>query len=267
LKVLLPAVALAFTACAGASVSGDTARRWLVVAATRTTVVAAIDAARELSRRWPDAHLVASSDCEALKPGLFLVAVAVDSDRTRADAALQRVKAAIPDAYVRECRPTVASTMAAGVPLIDPSIQRVPADAVNWSDADRTSAVVPLDHGFVWLKRWYAADPNDPLEGRRESVLIVTDRPDRAKELKSRCTDAAAVPNGRWIAITCVTGTAADNVLHETTVFDLVTGQELKTVPRCSDPAFDSDTSIRCGMEAVGPDGTLRVTPRTVPFR
>jgi hypothetical protein len=248
-------------------VQGQNQAKWLVIAASQREVVPALEASRKLQARWPHATVVASTDCEGLRPGLHLAVAEMATNRAGADAALQKLKSEVPDAYVRECRPKVDSTLGAGVPLVDPSIADVPSDSVNWSDRDRVSSVVKVsDVSYVWIKRWYSPTADDPLEGRRESVLYFEGSPENAKELQASCTDAQAVQHGHLLALSCTRENAGDNLLHEITIFDTPSGKALKSVQRCREPAFVTSTEVTCKAESVNAQGKLKLEAKRIPL-
>lgn len=246
---------------------GENEAKWLVIAATKQEVTPSLEATRKLQARWPHVTVVASAECDGLRAGLYLAVTEIAVDRSAADAALQKLKSDVPDAYVRECRTKVDSTLAVGVPLVDPSIAQVPSDSVNWSDRDRISSVIKLTGGgYVWIRRWYSPVPDDPLEGRRESVLYFDGSPENAKELQASCTDAHAVQLGHLLALSCARENAGDNLLHEVTVFDTTSGKAMKSVPRCREPAFVSLTDITCKSESVDPHGRLKLEVKRFPL-
>jgi hypothetical protein len=241
--------------------------KWLVIAASQRNVVPALEAIRKMQTEWPHAAVVASNDCDGLRPGLYLAVAEVAADRAAADAALQKLKSKIPDAYVKECRPKLNSTLAAGVPLVDPSIPKVPGDSVNWSDRDRISSARKLkDKGYLWIRRWYSPAVEDPLEGRRESVLYFDGNPANAKELQANCADPQVVQGSDLLALSCARETAGDNLMHETMVFDTTSGKARKSIPHCREPAFVSPHEITCKTESVNARGELELQTERVPI-
>jgi hypothetical protein len=263
LHLLLVTSAAALSFCG----VGQNETKWLVIASSQREVVPALEATRKLQTSWPNATVFASGDCDALRPGLYLAVAEIAPNRVAADAALQKLKSDVPDAYVRECRPKLNSTLAAGVPLVDPSIAKVPADSVNWSDSDRVSSVQKLTgKGYLWIRRWYSPAAEDPLEGRRESVLYFDERPENAKELQAGCTNAQAVQRGELLALICARETAGDNLLHETILFDTTSGKPMKSIPHCREPEFASPVELTCKAESVNAQGELKLQAKRVPI-
>ena len=247
---------------------GQDSAKWLVIAASKPNVVPVLDATRRMQASWPHAAVVASSDCQALRPGLYLAVAEVAADRATASAALQKLKSDVPDAYLKECHPKPNTTLQVGIPLVDPSIASVPTDSVNWSDSDRISSVRKLpEKGYLWIRRRYVFVPEDPREGRRESVFYFEQSPEKATELRADCSDPEDAQRGELVALSCATEIAGDNLLHETIVYDTASGKATKSIPHCRKPAFDSATDLTCKAESVNAEGVLKLECKRVPLR
>ena len=241
---------------------------WLAIAASSTTLAPSLKTTGKLRSQSPQAAVVASSDCENLRQGLYLSVAVVAGDRATSQAALEKARAVSADAYVRECRPRPGSRILLGVPLIDPSIEKVPEDVVNWSDADRISTIVKLpEEGYLWLRRIYVAAPEDPLEGRRTSVLFFATDPKKSTQLTADCTDPGFAEKSNRIALSCARETAADNLLHETTVYDATSARALIKVSRCRKPELISVSQLTCWAEEVDGQGVLYLRPKRVPLQ
>ena len=252
-------------ACAGTTQASG---KWLVIAGSNRSVSPALNVKKKLERKWPSVSIIASNDCQALAPDLFLTVAGITSDRASAETALVRLKMDISDAYVRECRPKDETMLMFGLPVVDASIEQVPVDAVNWSDKDRLSTVVKLPQkGYLWIRHRYVADPNDAREGRRQSVLFFDEKPDKTIELKADCPDPHAQQRGQWITFDCAREVAGDNLLHETVVVDLTSGKSIYGVRRCRNPQFVSDSEITCQIERVNADGQLSLQAFQPVFR
>jgi len=262
--LLIPALIAGFASRG----TGQVPAKWLVIAGSSQSVEAAISVEKGIKPEWPHVTIVASGDCESLRPNLFLTVAAMAPDRGAADAALQKLKLRISDAYIRECRPKPYTALIWGLPLIDPSIQNVPADAVNWSEQDRVSTLIRLSEAaFLWVRRSYVHKPNDALEGRRESVFFFEQNPQNRIELKAECVDPFAILRSQWVALSCAQAVAGDYLLHEVTVFNTRSGSALYTAPHCRKPAFVSDSEITCEKEGVNAEGKLTLQSETIKFR
>jgi hypothetical protein len=188
----------------------------------------------------------------------------VTASAGEAQQALAQLQRAAPDAYVKRCKVRPGSLLALRVPAVDASIARVPPQVVNWSDADRISAVVPLGSlGSAVLVRRYQAEKDDPLEGRRTRVALAS----TAGELVTLADDCSGasqfVQGGDWLAFACDSEQAADHVLHTVRAFD-THGSPAGTMPRCRKPSITAAGVLACQGEEVDAAGKLLLTPRSL---
>jgi hypothetical protein len=178
------------------------------------------------------------------------------------------------DGYAKRCNVKPGSLLALGIPALDPSIAKVPQDAVNWSDADRVSVIAKPDKpagtrppgALLVVKYFDGGDPNDELEGRRERIEFVGNG--KRAVLEANCPDAAAATaiGARVVAFTCTRGQMADQLLHVTFVHDR-TGKRLATVENCRTPRFGANEALTCQAESVADDGALKLAPRAIPLQ
>jgi hypothetical protein len=258
----LPWLAAALAAAACGQPQPEAGERYLVIGASDTSAQRIAGKAKELAQRTGHAGLVVQvADCGDPR-AMFAWAAEVKPDPAQAQQALQDVQRAVPDAYVKRCKVRPGSLLALRVPAVDPSIARVPAQVVNWSDGDRVSSIVPLgDAGRAVLVRRYQAARDDPLEGRRTQVALAAPGGELVT-LVDDCPGAAQfVQKSGWIAFTCDSEQAADHVLHTVRAFG-ASGAPAATVPRCQQPAITADDALTCQGEEVDAAGRLRLTPR-----
>ena len=199
----------AVPAAASAEASAAAGMRWLVVGASDPSPGGIAKRARALAEAGAgagDGLILSTADCGDARP-VFAWAAEVATAAEPAQAALARLKARIPDAYIKRCNVRAASLLALGLPAVDKSIADVPADAVNWSDADRVSAVRTLGSGLsLMLQRYRAALPDDPLEGRRTRLLLLS-LGAAPRPLVEDCAGLASAVSGQgWLALACDTG-------------------------------------------------------------
>jgi hypothetical protein len=266
-KSCLAALLLALALIPGTALAEEQ-KQWLVTSFKSRDLQSAIRAENKLHRQRPQAGIIASSDCSNISGGYFLTVVAAAPTMAAAAHMLSQLKARGDTAYIQECTPRPGSRLMLGIPLIDPSIRHVPPDAVNWTDADRISTVVKLDDdGYLWFRRWYEADREDPREGRRVSVLFVTHRPQSAHELEQDCSDPSFAVRGKWLALDCAREAAAENLFHQLKVYELPSGKPAFSIQRCRQPQFESETALTCQAEQVDSEGELRLSPKRVRFR
>ena len=242
--------------------------RWLAIGGSDRTVSVALRAQAALRAEWPRVTIVASDDCEGMIAGLFLTVVEGTEDRPVAAAAVKRLTSAVPAAYLKQCRPKQSSRAGLGLPVVDPSIEKVPDTVVNWTEGDRVSRVVALpEKGFLWVRKYYSGERADPREGRREALLYVAGRGAIPVVLSEDCASRSYGQRNGWIVAACERAVAGDHTLHETTVFDGATGHVVFKVGECRAPALMSDTELSCEEESVNGDGRLILKRKRVAFR
>jgi hypothetical protein len=253
------------------AVAAAPAERYLVIGASDASPAGIARRAQALSGAAVEAGdgpglVLSTADCGDRR-AVYAWAAAVADSAAAAQAVLARLKTRVADAYVKRCLPRAGSLLELGLPAVDPSIARVPADAVNWDDADRVSSVLPLvlpgSGARVVLQRHRVDEPEDPLEGRRTRVLLAS--PAAApKTLIDECSGAKqAVAAHGWLALACDSEQAADHILHTVHVFT-AGGAAVTQVPRCRQPRITSAVTLQCQAETVDASGRLQLSPRNV---
>lgn len=271
------ALLLAAAAAARAASPDAPPLRYLVVGASDASPGALARRARPLAEAGQAAGdgpglLLSSADCLAPRgraAPVYAWAAAVADSAAQAEAVLARLRPRVPDAYVRRCQPRPGSLLALGLPAVHPSIAGVPEDAVNWTDADRLSRVLPPPAAggpALLLQGWYDPQPEDPLEGRRRRVLLLP-AGGAPQTLRDDCggvgaPGSVAVAAG-WLALACDSGQAAEWTLHTVHVFS-ADGRPVAEVAQCRRPRLVAPATLRCQAETVDADGRLRLAPRTL---
>ncbi len=211
-------------------------------------------AAASLRSAALDANVIASGDCAAFRAGLYVVAVRPSPG-----------KAGVKQ---RTCKPKHSTRLALGIPLIDPTIESVPPNSVNWADDDRISVVAKLpSNGYLWIRRRYEPDSEDPREGRRESVYFLLSGPKDAVRLDADCANPTFAQRDGWIALSCARELAADHMLHELRVFEQTSGKTVFSAARCREPRFETAEELSCQAESVDADGRLQLAAKRLRFR
>jgi len=252
----------------GTAVSGARAECiWLVVGASD---VSAAGIARKAAARIhalpaeerAEALVVRTEDCGEQR-GMFAWSVGLAKSREAAAQRLERLRGVLGDAYVKKCMVRASSLLAFRISAVDRSIAKVPDDAVNWDEAARlsTSRAVSGGAAIVVVRHYEAGDADDPLEGRRERVLLRT-AAGNMLTLSEDCPAAADFEtSGRYVAFECAREQAADEVLHEVRVVS-VAGQLVTSLPRCRAPRFGTTGTLTCQEESVDAEGALRLLPK-----
>jgi hypothetical protein len=238
-------------------------RLWMVVGASDASLAQIAKKAKPLFERMPHGLIVRTADCGD-KKAMFAWVAEVLASAEEAKTALSELKRTIPNAYIKSCEVKPKTLLALRVTTIDPSIADVPDNAVNWDDDDRVSIVRTLPDGRAFLVvRYYEKSLDDPLEGRRERVII-KESPQTQHVLEERCTSPGGLAlRGQMMAFHCVREQAGDHLLHVSVVF-AGNGTKLTEVVRCRNPKFSGPGAISCQEEAVDANGNLQLRPRQV---
>ena len=238
-------------------------RLWLVIGASDRSAEKISQRTKLITVRFPGSLVVQTSDWgEKKKLFAWVAEVAVTAEA--AQAALSRTREVVKDAYVKRCDVKPSTLLAFRVTAVDPSIADVPEDAVNWQDADRISSVHPLPDGrTIIIARYFAGVTDDPLEGRRERVILA-ESSERRVVLENNCPSPGPVvmQHGRC-AFHCVREQAGGHLLHNVLVFDSE-GKKHMEIQRCRNPRWHNDSVVVCEEETVGPDGQLKLRAKQV---
>lgn len=235
----------------------------LVIAASSPSPAGIAEKAKQLSAQFKNGLVIQTSECGD-EHNVYAFASGIEDSRAAAQSGLASTRASIPDAYIKECTLRPDSLLAFRIPAVDSSIADVPAGAVNWSDEDRISTARSLPDGrTLILVRYYARAADDPLEGRRERVIL-GDPSDRTTVLDENCMRAgkAAVRAGR-IAFDCAVEQAGDRLLHAVKTFN-ESGSRLKEIQHCRNPRWEQKNLLVCDEESVGADGKLVLAAKQI---
>lgn len=254
------ALAAAWTTAATEK-SGAGVEQFLVIGASDASPQRIVKRAAQLAAKIGRPGLVVQTvDCGESR-SVFAWASDIESSATAAKASLSRLKATVPDAYVKRCLVRPRSLLAHKRNAVDPSIADVPASAVNWSDADRVSALIKLGSaGDLMLTRYFVNQPDDVLEGRRTRVSLAGANREWVT-LAADCQGAGSVTAlGPWLALSCETEQAAEHLLHTVQAYTL-DGKLAAQIPRCQRPTLVAPDVLACQAETVDAAGQLRLKP------
>ncbi|UFS70689.1 hypothetical protein LPW11_00520 [Geomonas sp. RF6] len=246
----------------GYAVSAHAERVWLVVQGSDSTPVGIARKARALGGKGV---VVQTSDCGDPR-GIYAIAASVETTPQAAQTALRKTREIVPDAYLKICEVKRASLLAFRVPAVDPSIADVPPGAVNWEDRDRVSTAKALPGGrALIIRRSYEDAADDPLEGRRERVLLGESQ--KLTPLENNCIDAAnATTLGSYIAFQCAREEAGRHLLHDVVVFSGA-GVKVKEIRHCRNPRLLNGGRLSCERESVSSSGDLQLSRKEYAFR
>jgi hypothetical protein len=250
---------LIFFSCSSPEAWGDTV--WLVVSASGRSVLPLIEKKNSLNRDWPSAIIVASDDCKNARPGFFVLAVEVAKDKSQAEKILFALRKSVPDAYLKRCEVLEKSRLSFGIPLIDPSIQDVPRDVVNWDDTDRITELRNLrDMDFIIVKKVFVPKDDSFREGRRTEIYFFRGDPKKAVLLDKDCWDFGGINyRGSLLTFHCACEVAGDHFIHRSMVYRLQPPEKIFERTYCRNPELLRDNLVRCEEESVDADGELHL--------
>ncbi len=103
---------------------------------------------------------------------------------------------------------------------------------------------------------------DDPDEGKDQSVWLAEGL-GPLKLLAESCSpaEAFAARDGK-LAFQCGDSIAADELLHKVLVFDGY--KRVAVVSSCQKPRWVASAALVCSSESVGPDGTIKLRPKTI---
>ena len=251
---------LAIVSSLAACVSAHAEPVWLVVGASDASPARIAQKSKALFEAYENGLIVQTHDCGD-KNNVFAWVADVAPSAKAAQETVNRVRAAIKDAYVKRCDVKPGSLLALRVSAVDKSIANVPQDAVNWEDRDRISSTQDLGEGkSAIIVRYYAATPDDPLEGRRERVMLAAG--DRRITLDDNCVNPSRVLlNHDRVVFHCVREQAGTALLHSVFVFS-TTGEKLAEIDHCRNPKWAGERTVVCDEETVNSNGKLELTGR-----
>lgn len=247
----------------GAVLPAKAERLWLVVGASDSSPAGIARKGKALALLSTNGFVVQTSDCGD-KKNVFAWAAEAASSAEAAQSGLSRLREKIKDAYVKRCDVKPRTLLAFRVSAVDASISDVPQDAVNWQDEDRVSSIRYLADGrAIAIVRHFVNEKEDPLEGRRERVVVI-DTTGKRLTLEENCISpgTVAVQQGR-IAFDCAREQAGDHLLHNVVAFG-VTGVRLVEIKHCRKPRWTGERTFVCDAETVGPDGRLKLQPKRI---
>ena len=236
-------------------------RLWLVIGASDGSPAGIAQKGKVLTPLSANGFVVQTSDCGD-KRNVFAWVAEAASSAEAAQSGLSHLREKVKDAYVKRCDVKPRTLLAFRVSTVDATISDVPQGAVNWQDEDRISSVRPLADGRAMvIVRHFANEKEDPLEGRRERVVVV-DAAGKRLTLEENCISpgTVALQQGR-IAFDCAREQAGDHLLHSVVAFG-ATGEKLLEIEHCRKPLWVGKRTIVCDAETVGSDGRLKLHPK-----
>lgn len=235
---------------------------WLSIVATQTSIDKATAKAQSLQVAGTQLKLIDSSDCQNLRNNLFLVVAAIVNNQISAQQSVQAWRnRGVPDAYIRHCDIVHESRLALRIPLLHASILENSVNPINWNLLEAITQVKFISEDrIVVIAPQFQSDPEDVREGLRTRIYLLYPTQTQSIDLYNNCIDPKLTSNSSYMAVSCVTETAADNLLHNTKVFKLTDGTLIDEQSRCREPEFIDD-QFTCQQESVDANGKLHLKP------
>jgi len=235
---------------------------WLLVGASDSQPAGIARKAKALARAQSGGLVIQTKDCGD-KKNVFAWVAEIANSAEEAQAALPHAQSAVKDAYVKRCDVVPRSLLALRFPAVDPSIADVPDTVVNWEDEDRTSSTVPLTDGrVVVIARYFVHEADDPLEGRRERVVLAGGTDKRVLVNDCPSPDGFTANRGR-VAFACAREQAGDELLHSVLVFGTA-GDKVADIPHCRKPRWSGGATVVCDEESVNAQGRLKLRAKRI---
>ena len=218
---------------------------WLVLQ-TAADPLALVGA--DVTKRVPDARVIATEECDGMRPGLFILVVKPGSSaRTR-------------DAYVRRCIAQPYSATGRGIPSVDPSFAALRARPVNFDGKD----IVTFIRANLLVRPYYVDLANDPREGLRVAVEDMIDG--RRRPIERDCNAPEVMRGVDHIAIACAVEQIAGQPVYRTVIYRASDLSRVREISRCRDPQFFRVDLLRCWTQTVSAMGKVTLKPRYVTF-
>ena len=236
-------------------------RLWLVIGASDDSAARIAQKTKLFAQSALKSLIVQTADCGD-KKNIFAWVPQIAASADSAQIELRRIRESVKDAYVKRCDVKQGTLLALRITAVDASIADVPGDVVNWEEEDRVSSAHPLPDGRVLVTvRYFTGITDDPLEGRRERVIIAESSGIHLI-LEDNCpSPGSTIVQHGCIAFSCAREQAGDHLLHNVLVFDTA-GRKLAEIQHCRNPRWSGAHSIICDAESMGPDGRLKLTSK-----
>lgn len=247
--IRLSTTALLIAAMAGGQAPSQkqapTDDEWLILQ-TAADPLALVGAAA--ARRTPGARVIATDECDGMRPGLFILAVKPGR--------MPRP----PGAYVRRCITQPYSATGRGIASVDPSFAAMRRRPVNFGGRD----IVTFIRANLLVRPYFVDSPNDPREGLRVAVEDMRDG--RRRPIERDCNAPEVMRGVDHIAIACATEQIAGQPVYRTVLYRASDLGRVREIARCRDPQFFRVDLLRCWKQTVSPTGKLTLKPHYVTF-
>ncbi|MEH3039905.1 MAG: hypothetical protein PGN21_07565 [Sphingomonas paucimobilis] len=202
-----------------------------------------------VAKRAPGARVIATEECDGMRPGLFILVVKPGGRPRPADA------------YVRRCIAQPYSATGRGIPSVDPSFTALRARPVNFDGKDSVTFI----RANLLVRPYYVDLADDPREGLRVAVEDMIDG--RRRPIERDCNAPEVMRGIDHIAVACAVEQIAGQPVYRTIIYRASDLSRVREIPRCRDPQFFRFDLLRCWTQTVSPTGKVTLKPRYVTFR
>lgn len=221
------------------------ADQWLILQAAADPMALVGVAA---ARRAPGARVIATEECDGMRPGLFILVVKPGRAPRPAGA------------YVRRCITQPHSATGLGIASVDPSFAKMRARPVNIDGKD----IVSFTRSNLLVRPYFVDLPNDPREGLRVAVEDMRDGSRRS--IERDCTAPEVTRGVDHIAIACAVEQIAGQPVYRTMIYRAGDLARIRDIPRCRDPQFFQVDLLRCWTQTISLAGKVALKPRYIRF-
>lgn len=232
----LPLALLMANAAPGQDVPPVRDDEWLILQ-TAADPLALVGAAA--AKRAPGAQVIATAECDGMRPGLFILVVKPGKGPRPADA------------YVRRCIAQPYSATGRGIASIDPSFAAMRARPVNVDGKD----IVSFVRSNLLIRPYFVDRANDPREGLRVAVEDMIDG--RRRPIERDCNAPEVARGIDHIAIACAVEQIAGQPVYRTVIYRAGDLARVREIPRCRDPQFFQVGLLRCWRQMASPAGNV----------
>jgi hypothetical protein len=232
---------------------------WLVVAGTSKTIAPVVKAKKTLGSLKNDSSIITTSDCVNAKENLFLLTISMNKSKILAQAVLLNLRKYIKDAYLFECLVKPDSRLALGVPFIDPTIETMPDNIVNWSDDDKVAELKKIrNNEYLILKKIYNKNDQSVYEGRTVQLYVFNRIAKTYRLLTENCLDFGGFDvKNNLLAFHCAYMQSDIHIIHEVQAYQLNSFKKIGAKTYCRNPIILKNYQLSCQQESVNPQGEL----------
>lgn len=264
LKEALLASMLLFSAPLSAFASSP----WMTILATEKNLTKGIMKFHALGGKEAGIRIISSNDCSNMRRDYFIIISGTIGSKSEAGVELKKWNArGVLDSYIKECKIVMNSRLDFHVDLIDESIYDKRDTVVNWDYEDALAYTKTLNELIVASVRpRYQHSPEDIREGLKIEVSAILAKTRDKLVLLDDCIDPEFSARSSILAVSCVTATMADHLLHTIYVYRIPNKKPIQILDKCRAPAIVDEHTMVCKKEILDREGNLSTDVTEVSF-